>query len=460
MPKNFSRVARERGRIVRRVLIANRGEIAVRVIRACRELDLETVAVYSEADTDSLHVKLADEAVAIGPPPALRSYLNIPRLIQAAVDSGSDAVHPGYGFLSENPAFAQVCEAMGIAFVGPSSATLRLLGDKIAAREVAARAGVPVVPGSSHPLASLEEACELARRLGYPVLLKALAGGGGRGIRLVRDEDGLRRRWELAAQEARSAFGSPELYLEKYLEQPRHIEVQVLADSYGSMVHLGERDCSLQRRRQKVLEECPSPALDESMRRTLARAALRIMRAARYRGAGTVEFLVTGGACYFLEVNARIQVEHPVTEMVWGVDLVQEQLRIAAGERLRFGQAALRPRGWALEMRICAEDPDQDFLPCPGSLTAYRPPGGPGVRVDDGVYPGWTIPPHYDSLLAKLTVWGQDRREAVARARRALHEYVVEGVRTTIPLHLRLLDDPVFSRGEAGTTYLDRGADP
>lgn len=445
---------------MRRVLIANRGEIAVRIIRACRELDLETVAVYSEADARALHVRLADEAVAIGPPPALRSYLNIPRLIQAAVDTGCDAVHPGYGFLSENPAFAQACEAAGITFVGPSSATLRLLGDKIAARELAARAGVPVVPGSTRPLASVEEACELARRIGYPVLLKALAGGGGRGIRLVRDEEALRRRWHLAAEEARAAFGSPELYVEKYLEHPRHIEVQVLADAYGNMVHLGERDCSLQRRRQKVLEECPSPALDEPMRRSLARAALRVMRAAGYRGAGTVEFLVTGDAYYFLEVNARIQVEHPVTEMVWGVDLVKEQLRVAAGERLRFTQADLRPRGWALEMRICAEDPDQDFLPCPGTIVAYRPPGGPGVRVDDGVYPGWTIPPHYDSLLAKLTVWGRDRQEAVARARRALHEFVVEGVRTTIPLHLRLLDDPVFARGEVSTAYLDRAADP
>jgi acetyl-CoA carboxylase biotin carboxylase subunit len=445
---------------VRRVLIANRGEIAVRIIRACRELDLETVAVYSEADARSLHVRLADEAVAIGPPPALRSYLNIPRLIQAAVDTGCDAVHPGYGFLSENPAFAQACEAMGITFVGPSSATLRLLGDKIAARELAARAEVPVVPGSTRPLASVEEACELARRVGYPVLLKALAGGGGRGIRLVRDEEGLRRRWQLAAEEARAAFGSPELYIEKFLEHPRHIEVQVLADAYGNMVHLGERDCSLQRRRQKVLEECPSPALNESTRRALARAALRVMRAAGYRGAGTVEFLVTGDAYYFLEVNARIQVEHPVTEMVWGVDLVKEQLRVAAGERLGFGQADLRPRGWALEMRICAEDPDQDFLPCPGTIVAFRPPGGPGVRVDDGVYAGWTIPPHYDSLLAKLTVWGRDRQEAVARARRALHEFVVEGVRTTIPLHLRLLDDPVFARGEVSTAYLDRGADP
>lgn len=445
---------------MRRVLIANRGEIAVRVIRACRELNLETVAVYSEADAASLHVRMADEAVAIGPPPALRSYLNIPRLMQVAVDTGCDAVHPGYGFLSENPAFAQVCEAMGITFVGPSSATLRLLGDKIAARDLAARAGVPVVPGSARPLVSLEEACGLARQVGYPVLLKALAGGGGRGIRLVRDEEGLRRRWELAAEEARAAFGSPELYLEKYLEHPRHIEIQVLADARGNLVHLGERDCSLQRRRQKVLEECPSPALDEGMRRTLARAALRIMRAARYRGAGTVEFLVAGNAYYFLEVNARVQVEHPVTEMVWGVDVVQEQLRIAAGEPLRFSQRELRPRGWALEMRICAEDPDEDFLPCPGTLVAYRPPGGPGVRVDDGVYPGWTIPPHYDSLLAKLTVWGPTRQEAVARARRALLEYVIEGVRTTIPLHLRLLDDPFFRRGEASTVYLDRSADP
>lgn len=443
-----------------RVLIANRGEIAVRIIRACRELNLEAVAVYSEADAASLHVRLADEAVAIGPPPALRSYLNIPRLIQVAMDTGCDAVHPGYGFLSENPAFAQVCEAMGITFVGPTSASLRLLGDKIAARKLAMRLGVPVVPGSARPLASLEEASRLARQVGYPVLLKALAGGGGRGIRLVRDEEGLRRRWELAAEEARSAFGSPELYLEKYLEHPRHVEIQVLADSYGNLVHLGERDCSLQRRRQKVLEECPSPALDDNMRRSLARAALKIMRAARYRGAGTVEFLVAGNSYYFLEVNARIQVEHPVTEMVWGVDLVQEQLRIAAGEHLRLSQARLRPRGWALEMRICAEDPEHQFLPCPGLISGYRPPGGPGVRVDDGVYPGWHIPPHYDSLLAKLTVWGEDRPQAVARARRALQEYVVEGVRTTIPLHLRLLDDPVFARGEASTAYLDRGADP
>lgn len=442
---------------MRKVLVANRGEIAVRIVRACRELELETVAVYAEEDADSLHVRLADEAVALGSSP--RSYLDIPRLIQIALETGCDAAHPGYGFLAENPAFAQVCEAMGVAFVGPSAEAMRLVGDKARARELARRLGIPVVPGSGAPLSSAEEACRMAREVGYPVLLKAVAGGGGRGIRLVRDEESLRRRWEVAAQEAAGAFGCGELYLEKFLEHARHLEVQVLADDHGHLVHLGERDCSLQRRRQKILEECPSPGLDEQRRRALTRAALRLLRAARYRGAGTVEFLVEGSKFYFLEANARLQVEHPVTEAVWGVDLVKEQFRIAAGEPLSFSQRMLRPRGWALEMRICAEDPDQDFLPCPGLITAYRPPGGPGVRVDDGVYAGWRVPPGYDSLLAKLTVWGLTREEAIARARRALSEYVIEGVKTTIPLHLRLLDDPVFARGEVSTVYLDRGGE-
>ncbi|HHY95386.1 MAG TPA: acetyl-CoA carboxylase biotin carboxylase subunit [Firmicutes bacterium] len=444
---------------MRKVLIANRGEIAVRIIRACRELDLDTVAVYSEVDSQAPHVRMADEAVLLGPAPAAQSYLNIPRLVQVATEMGCDAVHPGYGFLSENPAFAQVCEAMGLTFVGPPATVMRRLAGKVEARRLAQGLGIPVVPGCERPLDSVEEADGVARAVGYPVLLKAVAGGGGKGIRLIPDGDALRRRWEAATREAQATFGSGLLYVEKFLVRPRHVEVQILGDSHGHLVHLGERDCSLQRRRQKVLEECPSPGIRPEVRRALYRAALRLARAVGYRGAGTVEFLVEGEDFYFLEVNPRIQVEHPVTEAVWGVDLVREQLLIAAGERLSFRQRQLAPRGWSLEMRICAEDPEQDFLPSPGRITAYCPPGGPGVRVDDGVCAGWNIPAHYDSLIAKLCVWAPDRGQAIARARRALGEFVVEGVKTTIPLHLRLLEDPVFLRGETSTGYLDREAD-
>jgi acetyl-CoA carboxylase biotin carboxylase subunit len=439
-----------------KVLIANRGEIAVRIIRACQELDIRTVAVYSQADRQALHVELADEAVCIGAPPASQSYLKLDRIISAAGIVGADAIHPGYGFLAENPHFAEVCEQCGIAFIGPSAASIRLMGDKAAARRAAEAEGVPVLPGSRHPVRDLDEAKRLAREIGFPLIIKASAGGGGKGMRVVTGSDDLESALATAAAEAAAAFGDAAVYLERYLPDPRHVEIQLLMDGEGNGVHLGERDCSIQRRHQKLLEEAPSPALSETQRQAMGEAALRIAKAAGYRNAGTVEFLLDPrGGYFFMEMNTRVQVEHPVTEMVTGMDIVKAQLRIASGEPLGICQADLRVLGHSLECRINAEDPER-FLPSPGLLTVLRLPGGPGVRVDTHAYAGYFVPPFYDSLLAKVIAHGRTRDEAVRCMRRALHEMRVEGVKTTIPVHQRILQHPDFLAGRTSTQFLTR----
>ena len=439
-----------------KVLIANRGEIAVRVIRACRELGIRTVAVFSQADADALHVQLADEAVCIGPPPAGQSYLKVARIISAAEITGAEAIHPGYGFLAENPQFAEVCEGCGIRFIGPPAASIQMMGDKAAARRAAAAHGVPVLPGSQHPVRDLGEAKRVARDIGYPVIIKASAGGGGKGMRVVTAPEGLESALAMAAAEAAAAFGDAAVYLELYLSDPRHVEIQILVDGNGHGIHLGERDCSIQRRHQKLLEEAPSPALTDSVRQAMGRAALSVAQAAGYRNAGTVEFLLDErGDFFFMEMNTRIQVEHPVTEMVTGLDLVKAQLRIAAGEPLPITQADVRLSGHSIECRINAEDPDR-FLPSPGRLTNYRPPGGPGVRVDSHAFVGYIVPPFYDSLLGKVIVHGHDREEAIARMQRALDEMVVQGVQTTIPFHQKVLRHPDFLAGRTSTRFLER----
>ncbi|HAG07254.1 MAG TPA: acetyl-CoA carboxylase biotin carboxylase subunit [Peptococcaceae bacterium] len=439
-----------------KLLVANRGEIAVRVIRACRELGIKTVAVYSEADRNALHVNMADEAFCIGPPPAAKSYLNITGIISVAEVTGADAIHPGYGFLAENAAFAEVCESCGITLVGPPVAALEIMGAKARAREAVAAAGVPVVPGSGG-VVTAKEAVEIAEEIGYPVLIKASAGGGGRGMRTAHHREDLLQALQTAQAEAQAAFGNRDVYIEKYIEEPRHIEVQVLGDRYGKIVYLGERDCSVQRRNQKLLEEAPSPAVTPALRQQLGEAAVRAARAVGYYNAGTVEFLLDRkNNFYFIEMNARIQVEHPVTEMVTGLDLVKEQIRIAAGEPLALNQEEVTINGWAIECRINAEDAWRDFAPCPGRVTAYLPPGGPGVRVDSALYPGYEVTSYYDSLLAKLIVWGKDRREAIARMERALGEFIIEGVVTTIPFHQRVVNNAFFRRGEVYTNFVQR----
>ncbi|MBI2115466.1 MAG: acetyl-CoA carboxylase biotin carboxylase subunit [candidate division NC10 bacterium] len=439
-----------------KVLIANRGEIAVRIIRACRELGIRTAAVFSQADADALHVQLADEAVCIGPPQAAQSYLKIAAIISAAEITGAEAIHPGYGFLAENPHFAEVCEGCGIRFIGPSASSIQMMGDKAAARRMAAAQGVPVLPGSQHPVRDLEEARRVARDIGYPVIIKASAGGGGKGMRVVAEPEALESSLATAAAEAAAAFGDAAVYLERYLPDPRHVEIQVLMDGQGQGIHLGERDCSIQRRHQKLLEEAPSPALTDSLRQAMGRAALSVAQAAGYRNAGTVEFLLDElGNFYFMEMNTRIQVEHPVTEMVTGLDLVKAQLRIAAGEPLPVSQAEVRLTGHSLECRINAEDPDR-FLPSPGRLTNYRSSGGPGVRVDSHAYVGYVVPPYYDSLLGKLVVHGCDRGEAIARMQRALDETQIQGVQTTIPFHQKVLRHPDFLAGRTSTRFLER----
>jgi acetyl-CoA carboxylase biotin carboxylase subunit len=437
------------------VLIANRGEIALRVIRACRELELDTVAVYSSADETALHVRKADQSICIGKPAARHSYLNPQALIEAARESGADAVHPGYGFLAENADFARRCQAAGLIWVGPPPEAIDRMGDKAVARNLAMKAEVPVVPGSEGTVRP-DEAASVAQDIGYPVMIKAAGGGGGRGIRIARDAHELQTGAGQAAREAEAAFGNPELYLEKLIEHPRHVEVQVLADSHGNVIHLFERECSLQRRRQKLLEESPSPALDPATREQITASAVRLARATGYTNAGTVEFLLdSDGAFYFIEMNTRIQVEHPVTEMLTGVDLVKEQLGVAAGERLGVTQSQVSQHGASIEFRITAEDPDADFRPSPGQITRLELPGGPGVRIDTAIYDGYSIPPFYDSLVAKLIVWGRDREEAIARGRRALEEFAIEGIETTIPFHLRILADRGFRRGEYHTDYLE-----
>ena len=439
-----------------KVLIANRGEIAIRVIRACQELGVATVAVYSEADADSLHVAYADEAVCIGPPPATQSYLNSAALLTAAAQRGAQAVHPGYGFLAENAEFSRLCREQGVKFIGPSSESIALMGDKAAARAAMTAAGVPVTAGSDGVIEDAGVAEEVARRIGLPVMIKASAGGGGKGIRIVREAQGIAAAVRQAQAEAQAAFGNGAVYVEKYIEAPRHIEIQVLADAHGNTVHLGARDCSIQRRHQKLVEEAPSPAVTPELRAAMGTAAVEAARAAGYEGAGTVEFLLDpAGRFYFMEMNTRVQVEHPVTEMVTGIDIVKTGIAVAAGEPLPFSQHDIRVQGHAIEFRINAEDPEAGFLPTPGTVTRWVPPGGPWVRLDTHVYQGYTVSPFYDSLLAKLIVWGRDRDEALQRSRWALAQFAVEGIKTTISFHRRVLEHELFVRGEVSTHFID-----
>ena len=444
----------------KKVLIANRGEIALRVIRACRELGIRTVAVYSEADRESLHVRFADDDVCIGTAPGRLSYLRIPSLIAAAEITGADAIHPGYGFLAENAEFADTCRASNITFIGPTGEQIRQMGDKASARRLAKEAGVPTVPGSEGILADADEALAVAQGIGFPVIIKATAGGGGKGMRIAHDAEQFSALFSLAQNEALSAFGNGDVYVEKYLARPRHVEIQVLGDTHGRVVHLGERDCSVQRRHQKLIEESPSPAMSEELRTRMGEAAVRLSAAIGYVGAGTIEFLLDqDGSFYFMEMNTRIQVEHPVTEMVTGFDLVKEQVRIAAGQPMSLppGDGA-RLRGHAIECRVNAEDPYRNFQPSPGLISAYHPPGGPGVRVDTHVYAGYTVPPHYDSLVAKVIVHGRDREEALARMGQALDSFILEGPTTTIPFLSRVMRHPEFVRGDVDTKFLEREA--
>jgi len=441
----------------KKVLIANRGEIALRVIRACKELGLETVAVYSEADRESLHVRFADDDVCIGRPPARDSYLNIPRLIAAAEITGADAIHPGYGFLAENSEFADTVRASNITFIGPTAEQIRQMGDKAEARKLAQKLGIPTVPGSSGPVENMDEGRAVADQIGFPVIIKAAAGGGGKGMRVATDDEQFSQAFRLAKQEALAAFGSDEVYIEKYLSRPRHVEIQIMGDSHGRIMHLCERDCSVQRRHQKLIEEAPSPAVDQTLREDMGDSALRLVDALGYVGAGTIEFLLDeDGSFYFMEMNTRIQVEHPVTEMCTNFDLVKEQIRVAAGERLSFTMNGNRLRGHAIECRVNAEDPARNFQPSPGVITAYHPAGGPGVRVDTHIYAGYTVPPYYDSLLAKLIVHGNSRAEALARMRQALDSFIIEGVTTTMPFLGRVMRHPDFIAGKVDTKFLER----
>jgi acetyl-CoA carboxylase biotin carboxylase subunit len=443
----------------RKILIANRGEIAVRVIRTCREMNLATVAVFSEADRTALHVRLADEAIPIGPAPAAESYLSIERILDAARASGADAIHPGYGFLSENPRFAEACRQAGIKFIGPSAAAMELMGSKTRARQAMQASGVPVVPGTSEPVTGAAHAAAVAEKVGYPVMLKAAAGGGGKGMRLVLAASELPSALERAQHEALGAFGDPAVYIEKAIAGPRHVEVQILADEHGHVIHLGERECTLQRRHQKVLEETPSPWVEKrpEVRERLTNAAIQAARAAGYSNAGTVEFLMDSGHnFYFLEMNTRLQVEHPVTEMVTGLDLVREQIRIAAGELLAYRQSDIRPRGCAMECRIYAEDPDNNFFPSPGRISALQRPAGPYIRIDSGAYQGWTVPIDYDPLIAKLVAWAPTREEVIARLRVALREYHVGGIKTTLSFFQSVLAGEDFQRGAFDTGFIPR----
>jgi len=440
-----------------KVLIANRGEIALRVIRACKELGIATVAVYSEADRECLHVRFADDDVCIGRPPGRDSYLNIPRLIAAAEITGADAIHPGYGFLAENPEFAEKVAASNITFIGPTPDQIRQMGDKATARKIAQKLKVPTVPGSPGPVESPEDGLKIAAKIGFPVIIKAAAGGGGKGMRVAADEEQFTQSFNLATQEALAAFGSGAVYLEKYLARPRHIEFQIMGDTHGKVMHLCERDCSVQRRHQKLVEEAPSPALDQTLREDIGDAAVKLAESIGYVGAGTIEFLLDeDGAFYFMEMNTRIQVEHPVTEMCTNFDLVKEQIRVAAGEPLSFVMNGNRLRGHAIECRVNAEDPARNFQPSPGLITAYHPPGGPGVRVDTHIYAGYTVPPYYDSLLAKVIVHGNTREEALARMRQALDSFIIEGVTTTIPFLGRVMRHPDFIAGKVDTKFLER----
>ncbi|MEC1423394.1 acetyl-CoA carboxylase biotin carboxylase subunit [Bacillus subtilis] len=443
--------------MIKKLLIANRGEIAVRIIRACRELGIETVAVYSEADKDALHVQMADEAFCIGPKASKDSYLNVTNIVSVAKLTGTDAIHPGYGFLAENADFAELCEEVNVTFVGPSADAISKMGTKDVARETMKQAGVPIVPGSQGIIENVEEAVSLANEIGYPVIIKATAGGGGKGIRVARTEEELINGIKITQQEAATAFGNPGVYIEKYIEDFRHVEIQVLADNYGNTIHLGERDCSIQRRLQKLLEESPSPALDSEIREQMGDAAVKAAKAVGYTGAGTVEFIYDYNEhrYYFMEMNTRIQVEHPVTEMVTGTDLIKEQIKVASGMELSLKQEDVEFEGWAIECRINAENPSKNFMPSPGEIKMYLPPGGLGVRVDSAAYPGYSIPPYYDSMIAKVITYGKTRDEAIARMKRALSEFVIEGIETTIPFHLKLLEHETFVSGEFNTKFLE-----
>ena len=443
---------------MKKILIANRGEIAVRIIRACKELGIETVAVYSEADSDALHVELADEAYCIGPKLSKDSYLNFSNIISVAKLTNCDGIHPGYGFLAENASFAELCEECNIEFIGPTSDAISRMGTKDVARETMREAGVPIVPGSSGIVADEKEALKIAAEIGFPVIIKATAGGGGKGIRVARDKEELVNGIKITQKEAAAAFGNPGVYIEKYIEIFRHVEVQVLADKQGNTIHLGERDCSIQRRMQKLVEEAPSPAITPELREEMGNAAVLAAQAVNYRGAGTVEFIFdhVNKKFYFMEMNTRIQVEHTITEMITGIDLVKEQLKIASGENLSHTQEDIKLNGWSIECRINAENPMKNFMPSPGKVTMYMPPGGFGVRVDSAMYTGYSIPPFYDSMVAKLIVHADTRQEAVARMKRALDEFIIEGVETTIPFHSRLMDDDVFKSGDFDTKFLEK----
>lgn len=440
-----------------KILIANRGEIALRILRTCEEMGIATVAVHSTVDKHALHVQLADEAVCIGPPTSSKSYLNIPNIISAALTRNAAAIHPGYGFLAENARFAEICADHQITFIGPSPAAMRAMGDKSTAKETMQRVKVPTVPGSVGLLADDREALAIAREIGYPVMIKATAGGGGRGMRLVREPSELPKLFSAAQGEADAAFGNPGVYLEKFIERPRHIEIQILADNYGNVIHLGERDCSIQRRHQKLLEEAPSPALSQKLRDQMGHAAIAAAKSINYTGAGTVEFLLDkSGKFYFMEMNTRIQVEHTVTEMITGLDLIAEQIRIAQGEKLQIKQNQVILNGHAIECRINAEDPDRNFRPHPGRITGFLPPGGPGVRMDSHVYTDYEIPAYYDSLIGKLIVWGRDRPSAIRRMKRALRECAITGVPTTLSFHQKILDSPEFLSGEVYTNFVEQ----
>ena len=443
--------------MLKKVLIANRGEIAVRIIRACREMGVRTVAIYSEADKNALHVQLADEAVCVGPAPSNKSYLNVKAILEAACLTGADSIHPGFGFLSENPNFAKICQEMGIKFIGPDYKLIELLGNKSKAKESMKRAGVPVVPGSDGLIYSKEQAVNLAEEIKYPVMLKASAGGGGRGIRIAYSKEELEKEYDIVKQEAKVAFNDDSLYLEKFVEHPRHVEIQILADEHGNCIHLEERDCSVQRRNQKVLEETPSGILDEKTRRKMGEVAVKAVKEIGYSNAGTIEFLVDKNKdFYFMEMNTRVQVEHPVTEMVTGVDIIKEQIKIASGEELGYKQEDIKFEGHSMEVRINAENPDKNFMPCPGTITGLHLPGGNGVRVDTAIYSGYTVPPTYDSMLAKLIVHGKNREESIAKMKSAVAEFVIEGITTNIDFLLKILENQNFKTNNYDTSFIKK----
>lgn len=443
--------------MLKKVLIANRGEIAVRIIRTCREMGIPTVAVYSEADKDSLHAKLADEAICIGPAPSQKSYLNMKNILEAAVLTGSDGIHPGFGFLAENAKFAKMCEESNIKFIGPKYNVIELMGNKSNSKDLMRTNGVPVIPGSNGSIKSIKEAMEIAKKIGYPIMIKAAAGGGGKGIRLVKSEAELDESYNIVKQEAKVSFNDDEIYIEKFIEEPHHVEIQVLADEYGNAVHLGERDCSIQRKNQKIIEESPSPIIDEKLRDEMGKAALKAVKAAKYSNAGTIEFLVDKyGKFYFMEMNTRIQVEHPVTEWVTGLDIVKEQIKIASGEKLSFKQKDIEFKGHSIECRVNAENPDKNFMPCPGEIKDLNLPGGNGVRIDTAVYTGYKIPPTYDSMIAKIIVHSDTRKEAIAKMKRALDECVIDGIDTNIDFLYKILENENFVKGNFDTSFISK----